>query len=505
MPAIRQLPDLIANQIAAGEVVERPVSVVKELVENSLDAGAKQIDVHIKKSGKQLIRVSDNGGGIAKQDLALALSRHATSKINQLADLSHIASLGFRGEALASISSVAKCRLLSNCGEQAWQIAVQGDDMQAISAAAHPPGTSIEVRELFFNTPVRRKFLRSDKTEYLQIDDVMRRIALSHFEVGFSFQHDGKRVWQVSPALSLAQQEKRLQQLCGKSVIKNSRYLEQQAEGLSLRGWLACGEGSRAHTDVQYFFLNGRMLRDKLVNHAIKSAVHTQVPAGRHAAYVLYLSCDPAAVDVNVHPTKHEVRFHQPRLIHDFIQRSLQPEESTLIASSAYQIPDLQVAEARTPYLTTDLAGKKIAYLKQRYLLVEQQQALLVVDSHKLWARWLSSHEQRASQRLQPAIKLSLCTHDYQQLEKQAKTLRQWGFDWQLIGQHQLLLTHILAQLDASCWSINDLSQLLQAKQLLIALAQRLAQMDKQASSIWQAWQQTGEDINALSQRVSLA
>lgn len=325
---IQILPPQLANQIAAGEVVERPASVVKELVENSLDAGANQIQIDIEKGGSQLIRIRDNGCGIAKQDLALALARHATSKIATLEDLENILSLGFRGEALASISSVSRLTLTS-CPEgqsEAWQAYAQGREMEVeVQPASHPIGTTIEVANLFFNTPARRKFLRTDKTEFAHIDEVVRRIALAKPNISLTLKHNDKIVRQYRRVQdqSVEQQQKRVAAICGDEFIQNASQIDWQHGDLHLHGWIAAPALARPQNDLCYSYVNGRMMRDKTINHAIRQAYAEQIPKDYYPAFVLFLDIDPSHVDVNVHPAKHEVRFHQGRLVHDFIYQGV--------------------------------------------------------------------------------------------------------------------------------------------------------------------------------------
>ena len=319
---IEILPARLANQIAAGEVVERPASVVKELVENSLDAGATQLRIEIDKGGAKRIKITDNGCGIVKEQLTLALSRHATSKIKNLDDLEAISSLGFRGEALASISSVARLTLTSKPvdQEQAWQAMAEGRDMAVnVQPAAHPDGTTIEVNDLFFNTPARRKFLRTEKTEFSHIEEVIKRIALARFDVGFTLVHNGKTVKQYRAAKQASQYSRRVAQVCGQSFIDNALEVSCQHEGLELVGWLAKPSFYRKQNDLCYSYVNGRMMRDKLINHAIRQAYAELLPHESYPAFVLFLNLDYREVDVNVHPAKHEVRFHQGRYVHDFI------------------------------------------------------------------------------------------------------------------------------------------------------------------------------------------
>ncbi|MEP1217229.1 MAG: DNA mismatch repair endonuclease MutL [Marinobacter sp.] len=326
MPSIRLLTPRLANQIAAGEVVERPASVVKELVENALDAGARRVDIEIEQGGVKLIRVRDDGSGIDESDLPLALSRHATSKIENLDDLEAVASLGFRGEALASISSVSRLALTSRTESQeaASRVEVEGRDMDAsISPAAHPVGTTVEVRDLFFNTPARRKFLRTEKTEFNHVDECVRRQALSRFDTGFTLRHNQRVVQSLRPAENSLDRERRIGALCGQQFIDNAVVIDAEATGLKLWGWVALPTFSRSQADLQYFFVNGRVIRDRLVAHAVRQAYRDVLYNNRHPAFVLYLEVDPANVDVNVHPTKHEVRFRDGRLVHDFIFRTL--------------------------------------------------------------------------------------------------------------------------------------------------------------------------------------
>lgn len=332
---IKILPARLANQIAAGEVVERPASVVKELVENSLDSGATRIDVDIEKGGAKLIRVRDNGKGIAKDELGLALSRHATSKIHTLDDLEAIISLGFRGEALASISSVARLTMTSRPAtqDQAWSAYTEGRDMEVkLQPTAHPIGTTVEVLDLFFNTPARRKFLRTEKTEFTHIDELIKRIALSRFDVTINLRHNGKVIKQYRAAKTDAQAEKRIAAVCGSAFVRHMLKIELEHQELKLHGWITTPEGARQQSDLQYCYVNGRMMRDKLINHAIRQSYETSLRPEQFATYVLFIDIDPHQVDVNVHPAKHEVRFHQARLVHDFIYQAL----SDALAQSAH-------------------------------------------------------------------------------------------------------------------------------------------------------------------------
>ena len=329
MNRINLLSQRLANQIAAGEVVERPASVVKELLENSLDAGATRLEVDVEQGGVKLLRIRDDGAGIHKEDLALALSRHATSKIAELDDLEAIASLGFRGEALASISSVSRLSMTSRAREgsdeeTAWCVEAEGQEMEArLTPAAHPAGTTVEVRDLFFNTPARRKFLKTEKTEFSRIDEVLKRMALSRFDVMFALNHNQRAIHKLLPATTETERARRVALVCGPAFVENSVFIEREAAGMRLWGWVSLPTFSRSQADLQYFYVNGRIIRDKLVTHAVKQAYRDVLFHGRHPAYVLYFEMDPAGVDVNVHPTKHEVRFRDSRLVHDFLFSSL--------------------------------------------------------------------------------------------------------------------------------------------------------------------------------------
>ncbi|POD70720.1 DNA mismatch repair endonuclease MutL [Pseudomonas syringae group genomosp. 3] len=323
---IELLSPRLANQIAAGEVVERPASVIKELLENSLDSGARRIDIDVEQAGIKLLKVRDDGGGISSDDLPLALARHATSKIRDLEDLERVMSLGFRGEALASISSVARLTLTSRTrdADQAWQVETEGRDMDArVQPAAHPVGTSVEVRDLFFNTPARRKFLKAEKTEFDHLHEVIKRMALARFDVAFHLRHNGKTVLSLHEAHDDTARARRVSAICGPGFLEQALPIEIERNGLHLWGWVGLPTFSRSQADLQYFFVNGRAVRDKLVAHAVRQAYRDVLFNGRHPTFVLFFEVDPAAVDVNVHPTKHEVRFRDGRMVHDFLYGTL--------------------------------------------------------------------------------------------------------------------------------------------------------------------------------------
>ena len=320
--AIHLLSPRLANQIAAGEVVERPSSVAKELLENCLDAGAKRIDIEVEQGGVKRLQIRDDGHGIAAEQLPLALARHATSKIAALEDLEGVASLGFRGEALASISSVSRLTLTSRTtdAEQAWQVEAEGRDMESrVQPAAHPVGTTVEVCDLFFNTPARRKFLRTEKTEFDHLQDVIKRMALARFDVAFHLRHNGKTILALHPATDDISQARRIAAVCGDAFLEQALPINIERNGLHLWGWVGLPTFSRSKADMQHFYVNGRVVSDRLVAHAVRQAYRDVMYGGRHPAFVLFLELDPGAVDVNVHPTKHEVRFRENRSEHDFL------------------------------------------------------------------------------------------------------------------------------------------------------------------------------------------
>lgn len=324
---IHILDPRLANQIAAGEVVERPASVLKELAENAIDAGSQRIEIDLEAGGARLIRVRDDGRGIAEDDLPLALSRHATSKIASLDDLEGVDSLGFRGEALASISSVSRLELVSNTQDEpseGWRVVAEGRQMEPrVSPAPHPRGSSVVVRDLFFNTPARRKFLRTEKTEFGHVEETFRRLVLSRYDIAWVLRHNQKVVHQLRAGDEPAAMERRVGALLGRNFLENALHVDIEATGLRLWGWVGLPTHSRAQADQQYFFVNGRVVRDRLVAHAVRQAYRDVLFHGRHPVFVLYLELDPHVVDVNVHPTKHEVRFRDGRLVHDFLFSSL--------------------------------------------------------------------------------------------------------------------------------------------------------------------------------------
>lgn len=320
--SIRILPDQLINQIKAGEVVERPSAVVKELVENSLDAGATRIEIEVEQGGLNVIRIRDNGSGIPREELPVALQRHATSKIRDLDDLERVASLGFRGEALPSILSVSRLTLTSRTASapHGWQVSGNGEYGNGDpKPAAHAVGTTVEACDLFYNTPARRKFMKAESTEFRHIHQLVNRIALCRFDAGFALKHNQRRVMDLAPANSDAECQARVAQVCGDDFIRNAILIDEQRMGMSLRGWIGLPSFARTQADLQYLYVNGRAVRDKLLGHALRRAFADAMHSTHYPAFVLYLELDPLGVDVNVHPQKTEVRFRESARVHDFL------------------------------------------------------------------------------------------------------------------------------------------------------------------------------------------
>jgi DNA mismatch repair protein MutL len=434
---IRQLPAHLVNQIAAGEVVERPASVVKELVENSLDAGARAIFVDLQAGGCSLIRVRDDGGGIAADEISLALARHATSKISNLEDLDAIASLGFRGEALPSIASIARLALRSRAtgADGAWQVEARDGAVGEPTPVAHPAGTTVEVRDLFYNTPGRRRFLKSERTEYQHADKWLRRLALARPDVAFTVTHNGRVVLELPAAADRAGQRERLAAVCGETFAGRALYMEHESDGLAVRGWLGQPTFNRSQADLQYWYVNGRSISDRTLGHAARQAYRDVMFHGRHPAYVLYLSIDPASVDANAHPAKHEVRFRDGRRVHGVVAQAIEQaiaETSPAVAAAspaaaahshgsfrqagmAFAVssqaavsealdvyrsfgggPRLAVAET-PPGEDVPPLGFAIAQLAGIYILAENADGLVVVDMH-------AAHERIVYEKLKTAF-----------------------------------------------------------------------------------------------------
>ena len=482
MSAIRVLSDLLVNQIAAGEVVERPASALKELLENSLDAGATEIEVRLLEGGGKLIQVADDGAGISREELALALARHATSKISSLDDLEQVRSLGFRGEALASIAAVSRLTLTSRRAQErhAWSIGCEGGAPAGPEPGALAAGTSVEVRDLYFNTPARRKFLKSDATEFAHCEEVFKRAALSRPDVGFALHHNGRVQRQLRAAPE--RHDVRVAAVLGEEFARSAVRLEQQAAGLRLWGLAGSPTFSRGTRDAQYFFVNGRFVRDKLIAHALREAYRDVLHQERHPAFVLFLELDPGAVDVNVHPTKIEVRFRDGRAVHQFIFHALsQGLAGPAAAAPAFEGASYQAAAPR-PYAfpaagvqgrlgtglgvaqpegfyqtlfgrrddrapepeVPDAAGEAevpplgfaLAQLQGIYILAQNAHGLVIVDMHAahervVYERLKAAMDQQAvaMQPLLIPVTFNADRLDVTTLEEHGETLRQLGFE----------------------------------------------------------------------------
>ncbi len=508
---IHILPNQLIDQIAAGEVIERPASVVKELVENALDAGATSVLVDVQQGGKKSIKVSDNGAGIPRDEMALALQRHATSKIASLEDLESLRSLGFRGEALPSIASVSRFRMISRHvdAESGHEIYCHGGECEAVAPAAHPVGTTVRVDDLFFNTPARRRFQKTDKTEFLRIDELIKTISLSRFDVSFRLTHNGKVIRQTAGGERDGAQRARVNQLCGADFIDNALAVDAQRGTLSLSGWIAKPNWNRAQADRQFFYINGRMIRDKLVSHAIRQAYQDVLFHGRHPAFVLYLDMDPALVDVNVHPTKHEVRFRDTRLVHDFIFGSIHQALAETRAQHVRQLVQQQgapaaaefaplqgglnlasrplaaaghagsgfaagaVRESATAYLermaraaddlngiqeshTADESMPPLGYAKAQihgvYILAENAQGLVIVDMHAAheritYERMKDKYAEAGlnSQKLLVPINVNLSAREVAAVPAQQQRLARLGFELAVSGEESVAVRKIPA------------------------------------------------------------
>lgn len=500
---IRELPAQLANQIAAGEVVERPASIVKELLENALDAGARRVEVTLEQGGVGLIRVRDDGAGIPAAELPLALRRHATSKLADSDELMRIATLGFRGEALPSIASVARLDIASaTAGAPAAQLA-HGQSQPG--PVAHPPGTTVTVRDLFYNLPARRKFLRSEKTEFQHADELLRRLALARFDVGLAWSHNGKAVQQLPPAVDVPAREQRLARLCGQAFVDAALRLDFPVGELRLSGWAALPTFSRAAADLQFWYVNGRLVRDKLLTHAARQAYQDVLYHGRHPAYVLYLDLPPALVDVNVHPAKAEVRFRDSRAVHELVRRCLRevigsgsraggvaaqtsttsdaiefpgnrpvPTPGRLWEGNAPRLSTGQIADQLAAY--TQLArgamhehagpaaplpdeadqplGRPLAQLMGIYILAQGTRGLVLVDMH-------AAHERITFERLRAAhaagrivgqpllvpLTLALSAGEIATVERHAQLWPTLGFDLAVLGPDTLAVREVPALL----------------------------------------------------------
>ena len=522
---IQLLPDQLVNQIAAGEVVERPASVVKELTENSLDAGARRVVVQVEQGGSRLCRVRDDGVGISAGELALALKRHATSKISSLDDLRTVATLGFRGEALPSIAAVAKLALTSRvAGERsAWTVSSSGGAPSEPQPAAHPRGTTVEVRDLFYNTPARRSFLRKPVTEARHIDRAVLRLALSRYSTAVRYEKDGRLSYDLPAANERAEQEERLARLLGAEFVEHALYFEQQQEDIHLWGWLARPKYSRSQGDKQHLFLNGRAIFDRTIAHAVRRAYEDVMFHGRHPAWLLYLEMDPAAVDVNAHPAKLEVRFREGRRIHDIVRRTLEAvlAETRPSAASAAEMTGDQVSAARGFGVqgnriraghgsAADLAallgasplplgpaqgfapvreahaqpqppegdmpplGYALAQLGGVYILAENRDGLIIVDAHAAHERVVYERMKAqlgeqglGSQLLLEPIRLRVGAEDIDTARQQREAWKRLGFVVDQVGPDTLAVREIPALLaggDAQAM-LRDLLSGAQARQ----------------------------------------
>lgn len=495
---IRQLAAHLVNQIAAGEVVERPASVVKELLENSLDAGATRVELELEEAGIRLCRIRDNGTGIPRDELAIALARHATSKIESLEDLEQVATLGFRGEALPSIASVSRLTLTSRHRDASAGFAIRGEETgrAAVAPAAHPPGTTVEVRDLFFNTPARRRFLRSERTEFAHVRATIESIALSRGSVSLRVVHNQRVVLDLEAAPSPAELAARIGSVCGEDFIRTSIAIGRDGSGLSLHGWISQPTHARSQPDLQYIFLNGRAIRDKVLASGVRAAYRDVLYRDRWPAYVLYLDMDPAWVDVNAHPAKHEVRFRDPGHVRDFVRRTVEealagqgvrgeplhagPSQSGSAAGSRTAPLALGVGEARPyaadkPYTATDAdvgfagaavsagaaggngtpsLGFAIAQLHGIYILAETADGLVMVDAH-------AAHERVTYERLKSAIRqtavqsqslllpetLSVTEVEAERAIHHADLLERCGFDLLRSGPDRLTIRAVPAML----------------------------------------------------------
>lgn len=502
---IQKLPDLLVDQIAAGEVIERPASVVKELIENSIDAGATRITVEIEQGGKKLIRVTDNGFGLNQQDMELSIQRHATSKIHNLEDLESLHSLGFRGEALPSIVSISRFSLISKTEESshAYQLNCSGGKCDGIKPAQHTTGTTIEVRDLFYNTPARRRFLKTDKTEFLRIDELIKNISLSRFDIGFTLIHNGKIVRISQGGENQNLKKARISQLCGKEFFDNSFYIDENRHGMRLYGWVAKPSWNRASADRQFFYINGRMIKDKLIGHAVRQAYQDVLFHGRFPAFILYFDLNPALVDVNVHPTKHEVRFRESQQVHGFIFGSLnhalsqtrpgsELNSTNSLGFNTANLPQIdyskmqssmsfnpsgsygssQVAETGGSYLKTIAeAGMQLpdfedtptessedipplgfakAQLHGVFIVAENKQGMVIVDMHAAHERityeWMKNSMQESeirSQSLLVPIAMSVSERETHAVEEYSEWFQKLGFEIQSASKESIIIRKV--------------------------------------------------------------
>jgi DNA mismatch repair protein MutL len=497
---IRVLPPNLVDQIAAGEVIERPASVVKELYENALDAGAHRIEIDIERAGLGLIRVRDDGSGLGPEEMPLALERHATSKIATLDDLESIASFGFRGEALPSIASVARLRMVSRCTghEQAWELSVEGGVRSALKPAAHPVGTSIEVRDLFYNVPARRKFVRSPSTEFGHILRQVERLALGGQAIAVRLRHNGREILNLPGAEQPQAIEQRLDRLLGAEFRAHALRIDSEPGPVRLSGWLGLPTAARAQPDMQFWFVNSRAVRDRLLGNAVRLGFRDVLYQGRHPSYVLYLTIDPRQIDVNAHPAKLELRFRDSRAVHEAVFRSIeaalastrpaadQPAATWIEADRSSSAPSASpgfgfqfasgaahgVSYARSSFAAvqalsvneaesdTRPLGVPIAQLHGLYILAQNRDGLIVIDTHAAHERVLYEQlksqyeaESPAAQRLLEPLRVAAAEHEIDALLAEQTEIERLGFELQRESEEQLLVRRVpalLARADAA-------------------------------------------------------
>lgn len=497
---IQKLPDTLINQIAAGEVIERPASIVKELIENSIDATATSISIELEKGGIQRISIRDNGSGIEKTQLEMALMRHATSKIKNLDELQNVATLGFRGEALPSIASVSRLNLTSNIEQsnQGWRLRADGGALeQTLKPSAHARGTTVEVNDLFYNTPARRKFMRTEKTEYSHCEQVVKRLALANFHIKFELRHNQKTIFSLPAASTQDEQENRLGKLLGAAFVEHAIYFERSVHEMRLSGWLAAPAFSRTQSDLQFQYVNNRNIRDKTLSHAVKLAYQDVLYHGRQPAYVIFLELNPHSVDVNAHPAKHEVRFRDNRSMHDFVRQTLKqviselrpapidssnlskltssipthtpPTQARLMPSNASanehfaQLYSSAVAEPRMQYPDIEPSileenhadsapplGYALAQLHGIYILAQNADGLILVDMHAAHERIVYEHLKNIEsettairQQLLVPIQIALTQSDAQLAEQQHDLFDSLGFEINRSGEESIIIRAI--------------------------------------------------------------
>ncbi len=503
MNEIVSLPLEVVNQIAAGEVIERPASIVKELVENALDAGATQIDVNLKGGGIELIKIHDNGSGIRQEQLPLALSCHATSKIHSANDLNQVTTMGFRGEALASISSISRLTIDSSDNDSGMGYQIHNDGrttphLRDVKPSSHAKGTTIEVRDVFYNTPARRKFLKKEATEYRHIEKFLRSICQAYPQTRFRLSHNGREAFKLPAVVTEQHQHQRLALLCGDQFLQHATFFEQGGESIGLSGWVADPTFSRSQPDLQYFFVNRRLVKDKMLSHAVRQGFSDVLYGGRHPAYVLHLKIDPTTIDVNAHPAKSEIRFRESQLVHQFIYHAINDLLATTLSESGGEItmpmqtqqpppvsakplenhnlsyrpaparaPAMAIADLGKLYgkapatalteeqsLDEPLLGYAIAQLHRIYILAENSQGLILVDTHAaheriVYERLKKQHQAQGivSQPLLVPVTCKLMDHEADLLEEQVTALSELGIELTRQGPETIVIRQVPALL----------------------------------------------------------